>query len=387
MMRTVTACFREPSGWSRDLPVELDSDRTLVLAFGDSTLVDRTELFDEVARSFPRSCLMGCSTGGEILGDRVYDDCLAIAVVRFDDTEIGATYAEASADGSIDAGRRIGSELASSGLEHVFILADGIDIDGTALVEGMKEGLPKDVMVTGGLAADGDRFERTWVLREGRPEFGQIAAIGLYGDRVQVGHGSKGGWDIFGPERLVTRSEGRVLYELDGRPALELYKTYLGDLATGLPATGLLFPLALRSSRPNGNGGREANAQQVVRTILAVDEEEQSMTFAGDIPQGDLAQLMKANFDRIIDGAEQAAVMTQVNVPEAENGLAIAVSCVGRRWLLGERTEEELERTLDILPRGIEQIGYYSYGEISPSANGSCDLHNQTMTLTTIAER
>lgn len=80
------------------------------------------------------------------------------------------------------------------------------------------------------------------------------------------------------------------------------------------------------------------------------------------------------------------ALLTRRGAPSLAGGLAIAVSCVGRRWLLGERTEEELERTLDVLPAGTQQIGYYSYGEISPATVGSCDLHNQTMTLTTIAE-
>ena len=206
-----------------------------------------------------------------------------------------------------------------------------------------------------------------------------VGAVGLYGDHVTIGHGSKGGWDNFGPERRVTRSHGNVLIELDGRPALELYKKYLGDLASGLPATGLLFPLALRA---------DTNDQKsLVRTILAVDEERQSMTFAGDIPEGSLARLMRANFDRLIDGASEAGSLAGVpHVGHTEQTLAIAISCVGRRLVLGERAEEEIEATLDVMPVGTRQIGFYSYGEISPYTNGSCDLHNQTMTLTTIRE-
>jgi hypothetical protein len=124
-----------------------------------------------------------------------------------------------------------------------------------------------------------------------------------------------------------------------------------------------------------------------VRTVLAVDEQRQSMTFAGDIPQGSRAQLMRANFDRLIQGASDAATLAGAarDVRDGET-LAIAISCVGRRLVLGERTEEEVEATLDVLPPGSRQIGFYSYGEISPYAKGPCDLHNQTMTLTTIAE-
>ena len=209
-----------------------------------------------------------------------------------------------------------------------------------------------------------------------RPHTNLVCAAGLYGERLSIGHGSRGGWDNFGPERLVTRAHANVLYELDGRPALELYKEYLGDLASGLPATGLLFPLALRTHADDD--------KSLVRTILAVDEATQSMTFAGDVPTGSLVRLMRANFDRLIDGASAAAALAAR--PDEGETLAIAISCVGRRLVLGERAEEEIEATLEALPAGTRQVGFYSYGEISPYGQGSCDLHNQTMTLTTIRE-
>jgi hypothetical protein len=244
-------------------------------------------------------------------------------------------------------------------------------------VRGITNPLENGVVVTGGLAGDGSRFERTWVIRNGEPESGFVTAVGFYGNRVRVGHGSKGGWDVFGPERVVTKSEGSVLYELDGKPALPLYKHYLGDVAKDLPASALLFPLELRRDRDD-------NAR-FVRTILSVDETTQSMTFAGDIPCGYLAQLMRANFDRLIEGAAESALMTRQN-GAASACLSIVVSCVGRRLVLGERTEEELERAAELLPEGSVQVGFYSYGEISPFASGGCDLHNQTLTLTTITE-
>jgi hypothetical protein len=195
-----------------------------------------------------------------------------------------------------------------------------------------------------------------------------------------VGHGSKGGWDKFGPERVVTRSDGNILYELDGKPALALYKEYLGEKAKDLPSSGLLFPLSLRA-----NASDEKN---LVRTLLAVDHEKQSMTFAGDVPQGFRAQLMKANFDRLVDGAGAAGLMAKHVTPGATTGavLALAVSCVGRRLVLGARTEDEVDALRAVLPDDSHIAGFYSYGEISPYASGHCDLHNQTMTVTTFSE-
>jgi hypothetical protein len=200
--------------------------------------------------------------------------------------------------------------------------------------------------------------------------------VGFAGD-VQVSAGSAGGWDIFGPERTITASKGNVLYELDGRPALELYREYLGERADGLPATALLFPLAIRRARDA--------TPRTVRTVLGIDELGQAMTFAGDVPEGWHAQLMCANRDRLVDGAMQAAQRSALPA-SVDPQLAVAISCVGRRLVLGERTEEEIEATLEALVPGAQLVGFYSYGEIGPHPEGHCDLHNQTMTITAIGE-
>lgn len=366
-------------GWSSEPDGTLDSDRTLVVLFGASNLIDRPALVQRIFDTYPRSRIVGCSSAGEIHGTRVLDDSLVVAVAKFDHVTLRIADARISGtDESLAAGKEIARQLNAQDLRAVLVLSDGLQVNGSELVRGMNSILPASVTVTGGLAGDGDRFKRTWVIADRRLTPGFVAAVGLYGDAVRVGHGSKGGWDAFGVERRVTRSRGNVLFELDGRPALQLYKEYLGERASGLPAAGLLFPLTLRSA--------PSDDKRLVRTILAVDEATQSMTFAGDIPEGCYAQLMCANFDRLIQGASEAALSTGNRVATGPAPLAIAISCVGRRLVLGERAEEETEATLEVLPPGTRQIGFYSYGEISPYTTGHCDLHNQTMTLTTISE-
>jgi len=360
-----TLSYFADGGWSEDIDASNDSPQTLVVAFGAPRFATDSTPFLELRAKLPNAHIIGCSTAGEI-HDR--------ATLR------SASASVRKPNDSFGAGLEIGRTLADPQLRGVLLLSngDGIGVNGSELVYGINEIIGGRAIVTGGLAGDGSRFEKTWVLHENRPASGVVAAVGLYGDSLQLGHGSKGGWDIFGPERIVTRSTANVLYELDGRPALQLYKEYLGDRASGLPATGLLFPLALRASSDSD--------KKLVRTILAVDEAAQSLTFAGDIPQGALAQLMRANFDRLVEGASDAALMTRKHDHDGPV-LSIAISCVGRRLVLGERVEEETEAVLEALPATTRQIGFYSYGEISPHTDGACDLHNQTMTLTTIAER
>ena len=378
-MEVQTLTWTSGSGWSGEFPA-WNSDQTLVLAFAAPELFDDPRPIAELAAAYPEAHVHGCSTAGEIIDTKVADHSLVVAVARFEHsrlTSASATIAE-SGDSSA-AGEALARELAGPDLRAVLVFSEGSVVNGSALVRGLNAVLPETVVVTGGLAGDGPRFERTWIVEGGAAQEGKITALGLYGDQLEIGHGSKGGWDMFGPDRVVTRAEANVLYELDGKPALSLYKRYLGDRATELPASALLFPLSLRASRED--------SERVVRTILAVDEDAQSMTFAGDLPEGSIVQLMRANFDRLVDGASDAALMTKRDAPASGPTLTIAISCVGRRLVLGERVEEELEATLEVLPEGAQQVGFYSYGEISPHATGRCDLHNQTMTLTTIRER
>jgi len=378
-MRIETIRYDSSRGWSLPKFPEMDSDSTLVLGFGSSKAIEGNLPLEELMTAYPGSHILGCSTAGEILGTTISDDSLAVAVCRFSHTPLRSTSVpiENSAD-SFSVGVRIAKELATPDLRGVLVLSDGTNVNGSDLVGGLNSILPASVITTGGLAGDGDRFQKTWVLDHRNAMSSRISAVGFYGDRVVIGHGSKGGWDIFGPERLVTRSLGNVLFEIDGHPALELYKKYLGDLATGLPANALLFPLSLR------RGGAEA--ARLVRTILSIDDKAGSMTFAGDIPQGSLVQFMRANFDRLVDGAMEAAQLAKRSRAHVGHTLAIAISCVGRRLVLGDRAEEEVEAVAEVLPEDTRVIGFYSYGELSPYENGRCELHNQTMTLTTLSE-
>ena len=364
-------------GWSEPLSGALDSPGTIVLAFGSAARETIAERIAELRGAFPRSLISGCSTAGEILGEDILDGSLVVTVMRFETATLRMTYADVPlAAKSRCAGESIATDLAGPDLRAVFVLSDGLTVNGSELIRGLNALLPADVMVTGGLAADGDRFASTWVISQGEAISSRVMAVGFYGPSLRVGHGSRGGWDIFGPERVATRSEGNVLFELDGRPALDLYKEYLGELSAGLPATALLFPLAIL-----GAGGQ---ADIVVRTVLAVDEAQNSLTFAGDVPQGSTTQLMRANFDRLVDASATAVAEASQGAIDPE--VCIAISCVGRRLVLGERSWEELSAARESLPARTLQVGFYSYGEISPLATGACDLHNQTMTVTTFAE-
>ncbi len=370
--------WTEHEGWRHEGEGRVGQAAHWVLVFGAPDCLARKPVLDAIRADFPGALITGCSTAGEICGTRVRDDSLTLAAVQFEDTRLELAVTELTGGNSYDAGKMLAATLCTSGLRHVLVLSDGLLVNGSELVKGLRDHLPADVAATGGLAGDGSRFQHTLVWAGGEPAPGRIAALGFHGERLRVGYGSLGGWDPFGPERLITRSSGNVLYELDGQSALALYKRYLGEHAAGLPAAGLLFPLALRQQ----NGSYD-----VVRTVLAVNEEDLSMTFAGDMPEGAHARLMKANFDRLIDGASDAARAGHETMGGTPAELAILISCVGRKLVLKQRIEEEVEGVREVLGEGAALTGFYSYGEICPhGAVTRCELHNQAMTLTTFSE-
>jgi hypothetical protein len=388
-MRTEQRTWTQADGWTPASCGPLAQSAQLVLVFGATAVLQAPRVVERIRYFYPAAQILGCSTAGEICRAQVYDHSLVATAIHFETTQVRS--AQVNLDKDTDS-QRAGELLARSlphsvgaegtgpdeKLAHVLVLSDGLNVNGSDLVRGLIKSLPEGVAVTGGLAGDGARFGETLVFKGDFPETGVIAAVGLYGNRLQVGFGSLGGWDPFGPERLVTRSKGNILYELDGRPALDLYKQYLGEHASALPATGLLFPLSIRV-KPGDT--------PLVRTILAVDEQQHSMTFAGDVPEGAYARLTKANVDRLVDGAVGAARASRPAgaVPPE---LAILISCVGRKLVLKQRIEEEVEGVRDILGEQAALTGFYSYGEIAPFSLGErSELHNQTMTITTFAER
>jgi hypothetical protein len=376
IVRTTTATWSPTGGWSIDLStVEAEPGASVAVAFGDPE-VEISAALAEFRAAVPDAALLACSTAGQILGQRVDPAPLVLALCTFSSARVVSGFVHEDGSGSRAMGTRLAAELLSSAdqerIAGVMIFGGGLETNGSALVEGLMEVLPPGTPISGGLAGDGPRFEKTWVHCNGESGQDCVAGFAVLGRSVRFRHGSEGGWDGFGPLRTITRSENNVLYELDGQPALGLYKQYLGDRAKDLPGSALLFPLTVIS--PDGH-------TSVVRTILSVDEQTQSMTFAGDVPQGWRSRLMWTTVESLMEGASDAAE----DASQQRIGLAVAVSCVGRRLVLGHRTDEEVECVVDVIGQDTPLIGFYSYGEISP-VDGWCQLHNQTMTITTLTE-
>lgn len=366
-----------------NLEGEVDASKaSLVLYFWSVDLEVVQNAFQDLRKNFPNALIAGCSTGGEILDEFILNESVVYTAIEFDKATVKMVVENVVAgDDCREIAKKIADALDQDDLKGVFILSDGLSVNGSELVRGFEDFSKRKIPVTGGLAGDQDRFKRTWVSGNAPPQSQQVVGIGFYGEDLSYYHGTYDGWEVFGPERIVTTSQGNVLYELDGKPALELYKKYLGPEADHLPSSALLFPLAVWPENKKD--------EMLIRTILAVNEEENSMIFAGDIPTGYSAQLMWGKMDAIVEAAGKAArKVSNITVPENKELCSIVISCIGRKLLMGQRVIQEMDTVSKVLGPKNRRIGFYSYGEIAPHCfSDKCELHNETMAITTFIEK
>lgn len=368
----------QPAAELPALPEEPD----LLLIFGPTDALRSSGVLARLHERFPSTPQLACSTGSSVAGVSLDETGVQAVAVGFSRAQVRLhTQPLPDASQSRLTGQKLAGQIATDNLVGVILFSVGLDVNGSHLVEGVQDILGREVAISGGLAGDGERFGDTLIAINGEIAEGAVAALALYGESLRISLGCYGGWTEFGPRRLITASDGATLYELDGKPALDLYETYLGPEAESLPASGLIYPLKVWDP---------ANPEeQFVRTLLGIERERRALILAGDVPQGWRAQLMRGSIDHLVNGAERAAqqaheeMLAQGVAPQ----LCLFVSCVGRRMLLGQRTEEELEAVASVIGGDVPISGFYSYGEIAPqNAAVPAGLHNQTVTLTLLAE-
>jgi hypothetical protein len=370
--------FTPLRGW-QGLP-DASFEPDLVLFFGSKKAFDDGAAYFDLRSRFPKAIVFGCSGGGQIHSSGIIDDGITGLALKFKSTKLKlVSISSNDSDESLKIGNNLGRQLLSSDLVGVFVLSEGLEINGDNLMEGLSQSLPNTVVIGGGLAADDDRFARTTVSANCLPMRNLVAAVGFYGPDVEIKSSNGGGWKKTGKTMKITASRDNHLYDLNDEDALSIYKNNLGSEAAQLPMSGLRFPLMV--SDPNDS------EKSFVRTLLGIDNDVGMLTFAGNIPEGWTAEVMQASSDDLIEAASSAALETLSSDDKAPD-VSILVSCIGRRLVLGDKSVAEVNAVDKSYGQQTAMTGFYSYGEFSKTVeNDSAHLFNQSLALFTITER
>jgi hypothetical protein len=355
----------------------------LVLVFGSVKRFGDAKLASFLKERYPTAQIVGCTTSGEINPSGVFDDSVQITAILWEKTMQRVAHVKMSGmQNSFETAAGIAKQLKADSLRTVLVFSDGLNVNGSELLLGFQSVLG-DIPIVGGLAGDGGAFVKTLQLFNDSVSDNLVIAVGLYGNNLITASGALGGWKPYGPPRKITRSQKNVVYEMDGKPALPLYRMYIGEhYAKGLPGTGLKFPFAIIEE-----GKRDV---EKVRTLLAIDSANNSLTFAGNVEEGETVRFCQTTHDRLVEGAGGAAHLVTGNLKGAnmsQPGLALLVSCVGRKGVMAEQVADEVKMVQQILGSQTMLTGFYSYGELAPRPNTTDSvLHNQTMTIGYLSE-
>jgi hypothetical protein len=214
----------------------------LVLYFGDLEALQCGSRFAELRAAYPDARIVGGSATASILGAAKNERNVVAAAASFAGTRVSvAQRADVGGADSRACGEAIGHALAAPDLAGVFVLADGMRVNGSGLTAGLNHALGDACPVAGGMTSDCDRIEAL-VAADAPPASGVVAAVGFYGRSIRLAHGNACGWDAFGPRRRISRASGNVLFELDDKPAFALYERYLGEEISVAPARASFFP-------------------------------------------------------------------------------------------------------------------------------------------------
>ncbi len=353
---------------------------SLVLVFGSVKRFGESKLQATLKARYPAAQIIGCSTSGEITAAGVFDDSLQITAILWEKTVQRVTHTKMTGmQNSYETAAGLARQLKADSLKAVLVYSDGLNVNGSELLEGFKSVLG-EIPVMGGMAGDGFNFSKTVQLFNETVSDGLVIAVGLYGNNLIAATGVGRGWKPYGPPRKVTKSEKNVVLELDDKPALPLYKMYIGEHASkSLPGSGLNFPFAIIEE-----GRRDI---EKIRTVLSIDNANNSLTFAGNVEEGGTVRFCQATHDRLVDGAGDAAHLVADHTSTGQTGLAVCVSCVGRKGVMAAQVADEIKLVHQILGAQTALTGFYSYGEFAPRPDTSDSvLHNQTMTIGYLSE-
>ena len=360
---------------------QASDEATLVLYFGGNGSIDSGERYRDLKERYPKADIAGCSSGGEIVNS-LSTECSVVAyALFFEKTRVKLVSNELSPSSNFDeAGHSLGLQLAAEDLAGVIILVDGLSLEPNKIVAGLSRAVGETVPLVGGLAIDSPKLEKSLVGGNAKPLPNTITCIALYGDSLDLRFSTFHGCHPIGPLKQITKSQGKLVQEINDEPASVFFKRFIGDQIQGSDSKVLLFPLRLTPSRDSSFAYN--------RTVVAIDDSAGTLECAGVVPEGSYVQILRGSLEDLVSAAEIAAEEALASVEERSKYAGVLISCVGRKIAHGEALVAEVSAVTQALGEEVSTIGFYAHGEICPHPEtGTNALHNHTMTMFFLGEK
>lgn len=360
-----------------DLLAELGRAPDLVILFS-SARYDAARVLEGVHSRLPAAVpLVGCSAYAEIDNEQALTSSVVAMGLVLEGIEVRTFQVAGRGVDSFAAGRDAGRGLREFAPDLVITFPDVLTMNATRFLLGLQDALGKGMPIVGGASADDGAFKATYQIHGREALSGGAVGVALKGPLTIV-TAAKSGYTPVGATHASTRVEnGNVLLEIDGRPALDIYRDYLGERVAQMPAVSIEFPIAVVGGI-EGAPRRADDELLLVRAILGVDEARGALLLGGDVPEGAAIRVTRATKEDVVRGAEEATMTALEAMPAPE--VALIFSCMSRKSVLGPRFKDECRASFARLPEGLPKIGFYTFGELSP-VQGTTMHHESTYTI------
>ncbi len=326
--------------------------------------MDHEVLLGGVCDAWPDIELIGCTTDGELssrLGFR--QDSVVLVLFGSDRIEFAAGLGQdLSGDVAGACSRAVAAARDKSVHPPTICLAlpESLTASGQAVVEALSRTLGGEVPVFGATSGDGYELTKTHQFC-GREVYTDAVPVLLLSGPLVYSAAVESGWEPLGDPGVVTSSDYTTVHEIDGRPAMEFFRRFLGPDGAPTPE----FPLAILD---------EQGAVECLRTALSEHQDESgAITFLSEVREGAKVQITTADRAAILAGCSASVEKAFADYPHGKSPeLAMVFSCCCRRLLLGTRTKEEMGIVESVLGSDFPVVGFYGYGEIGPPDSSDC---------------
>lgn len=343
------------------------------------------EVLKGVKSAAKDALVVGCSGLRCIFNNHGFDKGVVAMAIAGDDIIFKSAVGVNAQKDSYEAGHSLAKSLVDEATAILMIFMDAVGVNGSAVVRGILDGSRKNLPIIGGMASDASTFTKTYEYHKGEVLSDTVVGVAMSG-KVSFGIGVQHGWQSIGLPVTVTKSEGAVIKEINGQPAIKFFEEYFGEeeakqLHKPLSRICYVYPLGMSV---------EGSDELLIR-IAFVANEKGELACAGEIPQGSQIRLMLGDYEKAIEAAREAAQKAKEQLKGAKPKAAFVFNCAARYMLLGKRADEEIQAIQSVLGGEVPLIGFYTYGEQAPlrgDVGPKCSslFHNETMTMILLGE-